>query len=229
MPAAVLASSACAANRLMTCAGGSAITTSSRKRSRTSASSTTLYCGRMAPRRDAQGRTHVQTRRAQRTFGDGLIAEEVKDLHEEWMKHADRVLGDKEIVAAIYEALAKRHPQSRTRGRPGTPAEVVLRLLVLKHMRNWSYGVLEREVRANLVYRDFTRVGGTKMPDAKTMGRWGVAVGPVVVKQIHERIVQIARDYRVAEGRRMRVDTTVVETNIHYPPTAACWAMGCGC
>jgi IS5 family transposase len=84
-------------------------------------------------------------------------------------------------------------------------------------MRNWSYGVLEREVRANLVYRDFTRVGGTKMPDAKTMGRWGVAVGPVVVKQIHERIVQIARDHRVAQGRRMRVDTTVVETNIHYP------------
>jgi hypothetical protein len=35
------------------------------------------------------------------------------------MKHADRVLGDKEIVAAIYEALAKRHPQSRTRGQPG--------------------------------------------------------------------------------------------------------------
>jgi transposase, IS5 family len=171
----------------------------------------------------------IQRRRAQRTFGDGLIAEEVRDLHEEWMKHADQVLGDKEIVAAIYEALAKRHPQSRTRGRPGTPAEVVLRLLVLKHMRNWSYGVLEREVRANLVYRDFTRVGGTKMPDAKTMGRWGVAVGPVVVKQIHERIVQIARDHRVAQGRRMRVDTTVVETNIHYPPTAACWATGCGC
>src|SRR6266850_1975209 len=159
----------------------------------------------------------IQTRRAQRTFGDGLIAEEVKDLHEEWMKHADQVLGDKEIVAAIYEALAKRHPQSRTRGRPGTPAEVVLRLLVLKHMRNWSYGVLEREVRANLVYRDFTRVGGTKMPDAKTMGRWGVAVGPEAIKQIHERIVQIARDHRVAQGRRMRVDTTVVETNIHYP------------
>jgi len=133
------------------------------------------------------------------------------------MEHADQILGDKEIVAAVYEALAKRHPQSRTRGRPGTPAEVVLRLLVLKHMRNWSYGVLEREVRANLVYRDFTRVGGAKMPDAKTMGRWGVAVGPVVVKQIHERIVQIARDHRAAQGRRMRVDTTVVETNIHYP------------
>ncbi len=159
----------------------------------------------------------IETRRAQRTFGDGLIAEEVKDLHEEWMKHADRVLADKEIVAAVYEALAKRHPQSRTRGRRGAPAEVVLRLLVLKHVRNWSYDVLEREVRANLVYRDFTRVGGAKMSDAKTMGRWGVAVGPEVIQQIHERMVQIARDRRVAGGRRMRVDTTVVETNIHYP------------
>jgi len=119
----------------------------------------------------------IKAHRAQRSFGDGLIAAEVKDLHEAWMNHADQLLGDPEIVTAVYEALAKRRPQSRTRGRPGTPAEVVLRLLVLKHMRNWSYAVLEREVRANLVYRDFTRVGGAKMPDAKTMGKWGVALG----------------------------------------------------
>jgi IS5 family transposase len=50
--------------------------------------------------------------------------------------------------------------------------------------------VLEREVRANLVYRDFTRVGGAKTPDAKTIGRWGVALGPEIIKQIHDRIVQ---------------------------------------
>jgi IS5 family transposase len=77
--------------------------------------------------------------------------------------------------------------------------------------------VLEREVRANLVYRDFTRVGGGKAPDAKTMGRWGVALGPEVLKQVHERLVQIARDKGVTAGRRMRVDTTVVETDIHHP------------
>ena len=90
-------------------------------------------------------------------------------------------------------------------------------MLILKHIRNWSYEVLEREVRANLVYRDFTRVGGGKMPDAKTMGRWGVALGPEVIKQVHERLVQIARDKGVTAGRRMRVDTTVVETDIHHP------------
>ena len=88
--------------------------------------------------------------------------------------------------------------------------------------------MLEREVRANLVYRDFTRVGGAKTPDAKTMGRWGLALGPETVKQIHERLVEIAHDNRIVRGRRMRVDTTVVETNVHYPTDRACWATGCG-
>ena len=115
----------------------------------------------------------IKMRRAQLSFGDGLIADEVKDLYEDWMKHTDEVLGDEALVATVYEALAKRRPNSRNRGRLATPAEVVVRLLVLKHVRNWSYGVLEREVRANLVYRNFTRVGAAKMPDAKTIGRRG--------------------------------------------------------
>jgi IS5 family transposase len=156
-------------------------------------------------------------RRAQLKFRDHWVAEEVADLREDWMDCADRILDDDAIVTAVYEALGKRHPKSRSRGRRGAPAEMVLRLLVLKHARNWSYEVLEREVRANLVYRDFARVGGGKMPDAKTMGRWGLAVGPEAIKQVHERMVTIARDQGVVEGRRMRVDTTVVETNVHYP------------
>ena len=159
----------------------------------------------------------IEMRLAQLSFGDWLIADEIKDLREAWMLHADAVLSDEQLIATVFEALAKRHPNSRCRGRLGMPAEVVLRLLILKHVRNWSYDVLEYEVRANLVYRDFTRVGAGKMPDAKTMGRWGRALGPQVVKQIHERIVQIAHANDVMEGRRMRVDTTVTETNIHYP------------
>ena len=159
----------------------------------------------------------IEMRRAQLSFGDGLITEEVSDLRENWMRYADWVLADEQIVAAVYEALAKRHPKSRSRGRRGVPAEVVLRLLVLKHIRNLSYCALEREVRANLVYRDVTRVGGGKMPDAKTMGRWGVAVGPQVLRQLHERMIKIAQDNGIVSGTRMRVDTTVVESNVHYP------------
>src|SRR6202040_578881 len=149
-------------------------------------------CVRNAPHQRREGSGMIEMRRAQLSFGDGLIAEEVSDLRENWMKHADTVLADEAIVAAVYEALAKRNPKSRCRGRRGMPAGMVFRLLVLKHLPNWSYEVLEREVRANLVYRDFTHVGGAKTPDAKTMGRWGVALGPEVVKQVHERIVKMA-------------------------------------
>src|SRR5882724_242415 len=176
-----------------------------------------ICCVQNGRRRRPGGAAMIKMRRTQLSFGDGLIAEEISDLREGWMGHADRVLADEEIVAAVYEALARRHPKSRSRGRLGAPAEMVLRLLILKHIRNWSYGVLEREVRANLVYRDFTRVGAGKTPDAKTMGRWGVAVGPEVVKQIHQRLVKLAQANGLVAGRRMRVDTTVVETNVHYP------------
>jgi IS5 family transposase len=116
----------------------------------------------------------IEARRQQLHFGEGLIAEEVSDLREDWMKHADQVLEDEQLVATVYEALVKRSPKSRTRGRRVTPAEMVLRLLLLEHIRNWSYDVLEREVRSNLVYRDFTRVGAAKAPDCNTMGRWGL-------------------------------------------------------
>jgi len=159
----------------------------------------------------------LDARRLQRGFGDGFVAEAVTDLQEAWMRHADALLDDDALVSAVYEALGRRHPKSRTRGRRAAPAEMVLRLLVLKHVRNWSYAIVEREVRTNLVYRDFTRVGGGKVPDAKTMGRWGVALGPTVIRTLHRRVVALALQHQVVEGRQMRLDTTVVETDIHYP------------
>jgi IS5 family transposase len=159
----------------------------------------------------------IEVYRRQLNFAEGLIAEEVGDLWEDWMRHVDQVLTDPELLQIVYEALARRWPKSRTRGRKGTPAEVVLRLLLLKHMRNWSFAILEREVRANLVYRQFTRVGAAKVPDAKTLGKLSVALGPEVIEKIHQRVVAIAQENKVIHGRRLRVDTTVVETDIHYP------------
>ena len=88
------------------------------------------YCARMPRRRSSGASNMIEMRRAQRSFGDGLIAEEVSDLREDCMRHAGQVLADEQMVAAVYEALGKRHPKSRSRGRLGTPAEVVLRPLI---------------------------------------------------------------------------------------------------
>lgn len=159
----------------------------------------------------------IEARWRQRSFAEGFLSEEVDEFWDDWMRAVDRLLEDDDLVATVAEALRKRRPQSRTRGRLGFPAEVVLRLLLLKHIRAWSFAILEREVRTNLLYREFTRVRGGKVPDAKTLGRLAQAVGPDVVAALHQRVVAIAHDEKVIAGRKMRVDTTVVETNIHYP------------
>ena len=156
-------------------------------------------------------------RRPQRSLFEPLFPENPLDLYEPWMRHADRLLEDDQLLDTVYDALGRRHPQSRRKGRLSTPAEVVLRLLILKHVRNWSFDVLEREVRANVVYRHFTRIGFDKVPDAKTLGRIARALGPEVIAQLHERLIEMARETRVVIGRKLRIDTTVVETNVHYP------------
>src|SRR6202022_1450539 len=111
----------------------------------------------------------------------------------------------------------RRWPQSRRRGRLGTPADVVIRLLILKHLFNWSYDDLEQEVRANLVYRAFTRIDAGEVPDAKTILKIARALGPDVIEQLHRQVVDVAKRAGVTHGRRFRIDTTVVETNVHYP------------
>jgi len=103
------------------------------------------------------------------------------------MIHADQVLEDEHLVATVCDALAKRHPKVAAAAGKAPPAEVVLRLLILNSPQ-WSYCVLEREVRAKSgVPRLHAASAGAKMPDAKTMGRWGLALGPQVIKQIHQK------------------------------------------
>ena len=142
------------------------------------------------------------------------------------LRAIDEVLTDDGLVDQVVEALGQRHRQSRCRGRLGTPAEVVLRMLVLKHLFDWSFDECEREVRGSLVYRPFCRIDGERVPDAKTLIRLSHCLGPDVLKGLVERLVALARQRRVVRGGRLRVDTTVVETNIHYPTDSTLLADG---
>jgi transposase, IS5 family len=170
----------------------------------------------------------IAARRCQRRFADGLIEEEVSDLWERWMRQADEVLQDETLRNLVQQELSKRIKKSKTRGRPGTPAEIVLRLLLRKHIRDGSFQVLTRAVRANLVYREFTRIGGDTVPDDKTVGRLARPLGPEVIDMIQQRVVEIAKEKKIITGRKMRVDTTVVEANIHYPTDSSLLGDGVG-
>jgi IS5 family transposase len=159
----------------------------------------------------------TRRKQGQRVLWEGMIDEDVRALWEPWMIQADRLLEDDELIDRVYEAQGERHEHSATKGRSQTPAEMALRLLLLKHVRNWSFDMLEREVRMNLAYRDFARIGMGKVPDAKTLARIAQALGGEVIAELHRRLVEIAQQEGVIQGRKLRVDTTVVETNIHYP------------
>lgn len=133
------------------------------------------------------------------------------------LKQLDGVLDDEVLVDQVFDALSKRREASARTGRPSTPAEVVLRLLVLKHLRSWSYEQLQWEVTGNFVYRRFCRIDGGDVPDAKTMVRYGQLLGGELLQQLFDRVVELAKIRGVTKGRRLRVDTTVVEAPIHYP------------
>jgi len=133
----------------------------------------------------------------------------------------DALLEEEAVLEPIVTALEARWAQSRRRGRPGTPANVVLRMLVLKHLYRWSYDELEREVRTNLVFRAFAQVGADAVPDAKTILKIARVLGPEVMQQVHTQVVELAVAQGVTKGRRLRIDTTVVETHVHYPTDSA--------
>jgi IS5 family transposase len=158
----------------------------------------------------------VRRRKQDRSLFEVLLPDSDK-LWPAWLKRIDTLLEDEAVIDTVAAALEQRWPKSRTRGREGTPAEVVLRMLILKHLHDWSFDELEQEVRANLVYRAFTRIGVDAVPDAKTILKIAKALGPEVITDLHQRVVDVAKRAGVTHGRRFRIDTTVVETNVHYP------------
>lgn len=158
----------------------------------------------------------VRRHQRQRTLWE-LVLPDADKLWPADLRRIDALLEDEAVLEPVVAALEARWAQSRRRGRPGTPADTVLRMLLLKHLYRWSYDTLEREVRMNLVYRAFARVGAAAVPDAKTILKIARVLGPEVIEQVHARVVQLAVAQRVTAGRRLRIDTTVVETEVHYP------------
>jgi transposase, IS5 family len=129
----------------------------------------------------------------------------------------DRLLDDEELFQQVKSDLAKRYPQTGCRGRPSTPVEVILRLLIVKRLYRWSYAETEHFVADSLVLRQFCRIYLHPVPDDTTLLRWAALVDPRTLERLNDRVVELARALKVTRGRKLRVDSTVVETTIHHP------------
>lgn len=129
----------------------------------------------------------------------------------------DHLLDDDVLFSQVKADLLRRFPHSARKGRHSTPVEVILRMLVLKHLYDWSYEQTELFVNDSLVFRQFCRLYLAKAPDDTTLIRWANQIQPQTLHALLERVVHLAHQHTVTRGRKLRTDGTVVKTTIHYP------------
>ena len=138
----------------------------------------------------------------------------------------DRLLDDDELFGLVKADLLKRYPNSARLGRRSTPVEVILRMLVVKRLYGWSYEQTEHFVSDSIALRQFCRLYLEKAPDDTTLIRWANVIGPETIEALNDRAVELARSLKVTRGRKLRVDSMVVETNIHHPTDSALLSDG---
>src|SRR5258708_28617238 len=106
----------------------------------------------------------------------------------------DSLLDNDGLFIRVKADLAERYPQTKTLGRGSTPVEVILRMLVVKHLYGWSYAQTEQWVNDSLVRRQFCRVYLERVPDDTTLLRWANVIQPETVQGLLAHVVELARD-----------------------------------
>jgi transposase, IS5 family len=129
----------------------------------------------------------------------------------------DRLLDDDKLFLQIKADFSKRHPNSERLGRRSTPVEVILRMLIVRRLYDWSFEATERNVSDSLLLRQFCRLYLEAAPDDTTLIRWAKLIGADTLEDLNERVVVLAFERKVTRGRKLRSDATVVETNICHP------------
>jgi IS5 family transposase len=133
------------------------------------------------------------------------------------LKALDQLLEDDALYQQVRADFGKRHQHTLVHGRHSTPVEVLLRLLIVKHLHQWSYQDTEEQVDQNLILRWFCRLYWAPVPDDTTLLRWANTLQPETLHALNDRVVQLSVQARVTKGRKLRLDATCVQTNIHHP------------
>lgn len=148
---------------------------------------------------------------------EGWIPEYLLELPEE-LAFADKMFDDPQILEPFVKKEKEAQQKKKQTGRPGTPIATYLRMMYLKFRYQMSYELLVKEVSDSYKWRKFCHIPhDAKVPDDKTLIRITKHFGERVVKEAHDAVIRWALEAKVIRGRKMRVDTTVTESNIHHP------------
>jgi len=129
---------------------------------------------------------------------------------------ADFLDEHEEIIEAIRGNLRCGLKRPDT-GRKGLTAQQVLRSLILMRVKNWDYRELRERIADGLTLRRFTDFNAQPVPKHDAFQRAFTRLTPQTLKLVNELLVQAAVAMGLEDGSKLRVDTTVVATDIHHP------------
>jgi IS5 family transposase len=136
------------------------------------------------------------------------VSRELRGIAEILDAHAD-------ILQRVYQDLSKAHRTDT--GRDGMTAEQVLRCAVLKQYRGLTYEELEFHLQDSQSFRAFSKLRMGQNPSASTLQENIKTLSVETWMAVHEATLRFAQDQGLEKGRKARIDSTVVETDIHLP------------
>ncbi len=129
----------------------------------------------------------------------------------------DRLLDDPKLVLRVSNDLIRSAPQAAWNGRPSTPVEVTLRISVARRLMGWSYETTHDEIVGDVKWRWFCRLYDHAVPGHSAIQDREQLIQPATLHRLNDRVVHLAQANGVTTGKKFRGDSTVIETNIHYP------------
>jgi len=121
-----------------------------------------------------------------------------------------------EIVEAVGADLRRGLKNANT-GRRGLTPQQVLRSLILMRVKNWDYRELRERIADGLTLRLFTDFNAQPVPKHDAFQRAFNRVTPQTLRVVNELLITAAVAMGLEDGHKLRVDTTVVQTDIHHP------------
>jgi transposase, IS5 family len=129
----------------------------------------------------------------------------------------DAFLGQHSDLVEQVRLDLERGLKNPTTGRSGITPSQTLRSLTLMRVKNWDYRELRERINDGYTLRGFTQFDSHLVPKHDAFNRAFNRLTPATLEAINQAVVQAAVQLGLEDGKKLRVDTTVVETNIHYP------------